>query len=146
MAEQKENKNSAFQAACASLFEGMDELVTTKTVVGAPVQVGETLILPLMDVSCGMGIGAFSGQGKNRDGGGMGVKMSPSAILVVQNGSTRLVNIKNQNTVNKVLDMVPDIVNKLSGGKVNMGEKFSEPAMAEAEKLAAEMPETVTKE
>ena len=30
---------------------------------------------------------------------------------------TRLVNIKNQDTITKILDMVPDVVNKFSGKK-----------------------------
>ncbi len=47
-------------------------------------------------------------------------KISPSAVLVIQNGATKLVNIKNQDTITKVIDMVPDIVDRISGkfGKV----------------------------
>ena len=30
---------------------------------------------------------------------------------------TKLVNVKNQDTVTKILDMVPDFVNKFTGGK-----------------------------
>ena len=43
--------------------------------------------------------------------------MIPSAVLVIQNGTTRLVNIKNQDTMTKILDMVPDFVNKFTAGK-----------------------------
>lgn len=39
--------------------------------------------------------------------------MSPSAILVIHNGQTKLVNIRDQDAVTKVLDMVPDAVNKV---------------------------------
>lgn len=67
----------------------------------------------------------------------MSAKMSPSAILIIQNGSTRLVNIKNQNTVNKVLDMVPDLVNRFTGGKVSIGEPISQAAVEAAEDMAA---------
>ena len=118
----------------------MDHLVATKTVVGDAVRVDDAIILPLMDVTCGMAAGTFAENAKNKGAGGMSAKMSPSAILVIQNGSTRLVNIKNQNTVNKMLDMVPDLVNRFTGGKVNIGEEFSSDAvkvaheMAEAEK------------
>ena len=44
-------------------------------------------------------------------------KMTPSAVLVIQNGSTRLVNIKNQDGLTKVLDMVPDFVDRFASGK-----------------------------
>lgn len=40
-------------------------------------------------------------------------KVSPSAVLVIQNGTTKLVNIKNQDTVTKILDMVPDVIGPL---------------------------------
>ena len=40
--------------------------------------------------------------------------MSPSAVLVIQNGATKLVNIKNQDTVTKILDMVPDVVDRFA--------------------------------
>lgn len=40
--------------------------------------------------------------------------MSPSAVLVIQNGTTRLVNIKNQDTITKILDMVPDAINRFT--------------------------------
>ena len=40
--------------------------------------------------------------------------MSPSAVLVIKNGSTKLVNIKNQDAVTKILDLVPDVVDKIS--------------------------------
>ena len=43
--------------------------------------------------------------------------MSPSAILVIQNGMTRLVNIRHQDAMTKALDMVPDLVNRFVGGK-----------------------------
>ncbi len=140
MAENKTGDNNQFSSAVEALFHGMDHLVATKTVVGDAVRVDDAIILPLMDVTCGMAAGTFAENAKNKGAGGMSAKMSPSAILVIQNGSTRLVNIKNQNTDNKMLDMVPDLVNRFTGGKVNIGEEFSSDAvkvaheMAEAEK------------
>ena len=43
--------------------------------------------------------------------------MTPSAVLVIKDGSTKLVNIKNQDAVTKVLDMIPDIVEKFTKPK-----------------------------
>jgi len=43
--------------------------------------------------------------------------MAPSAVLVIQKGTTRLINIKNQDSITKILDMVPDIVNKFASKK-----------------------------
>ena len=109
--------DNSFSSTVASLFKGMDSFITTKTVVGDAVHIGDTIILPLVDVSFGVGAGAFSDEKKNNGGGGMGGKINPSAVLVIQNGVTKLVNIKNQDSMTKILDMVPDFVNKFTSGK-----------------------------
>ena len=106
-----------FQSTVESLFKGMDSFITTKTVVGEAITVGDTIILPLVDVSFAVGAGAFSGEKKNNGGGGMGGKVSPSAVLVISNGVTKLVNIKNQDGLTKILDMVPDFLNKFTDKK-----------------------------
>lgn len=122
-----------FQSTVESLFKGMDSFITTKTVVGDAITVGDTILLPLVDVSFGVGAGAFSGDKKNNGGGGMGGKISPSAVLVISNGVTKLVNIRNQDGLTKILDMVPDFLNKFSEGK-----KESEAATQEnKEKIVA---------
>ena len=106
--------NNNFDTTIQSLFKGMDSFITTKTVVGDAVTIGDTIILPLVDVSFGVGAGAFAGDKNQNAGGGMGAKISPSAILVISGGVTKLVNVKNQDTVTKILDMVPDFVNKFT--------------------------------
>ena len=53
---------------------------------------------------------------KNNGGGGLAGKMTPCAVLVIQNGTTKLVNVKNQDGLTKVLDMVPDFVNRFAPG------------------------------
>ena len=101
-----------FNNTMESLFKGMDSFISTKTVVGDAITFGDTIILPLVDVSFGVAAGAFAENAKNSGGGGMGGKISPSAVLVIQNGTSKLVNIKNQDGITKILDMVPDFVNK----------------------------------
>lgn len=106
--------DNTFHATVESLFKGMDSFITTKTVVGEAIHIGDTIILPLVDVSFGVAAGVFSGDKKNNGGGGMGGKVMPSAVLVISNGTTKLVNVKNQDGITKVLDMVPDFVNKFT--------------------------------
>ena len=109
-----------FTGVIESLMKGMNAVVGTKTVVGDATQIGDTIILPLVDVSFGVGAGASAGDKKNGGGGGFSAKMSPSAVLVIKNGATKRVNIKNQDTVTKVLDMIPDIVDKFTSPKEDM--------------------------
>ena len=107
--------NNDFNTTVSTLFNGMDSFLTTKTVVGEPTQIGDTIILPLVDVAFGVAAGAFSDNtAKNSGAGGLGGKMSPSAVLVIQDGHTKLVNIKNQDSITKILDMVPELVDKVS--------------------------------
>ena len=95
-----------FPSTVEALFKGMEHFVTTKTVVGEAVKVDEnTIIIPLVDVTCGMAAGSFAQSAKTNGGGGMSAKMSPSAVLILQNGMTKLVNIKHQDAVTKILDM-----------------------------------------
>ena len=63
----------------------------------------------------------------------MSAKMSPSAVLVVQGGVTRLINVKNQDAVTKVIDMAPDLINKFLGGKPPVSEETAQAAKAAAE-------------
>lgn len=113
---------NTFNNTVESLFKGMDSFITTKTVVGDAVHIGDTIILPLVDVSFGVAAGAFSQEKKNNGAGGMGGKINPSAVLVIQNGVTKLVNVKNQDSMTKILDMVPDFVNRFTSGKGGDGD------------------------
>lgn len=120
--------DNSFSTTVESLFKGMDSFITTKTVVGDVVKVEDgTIILPLVDVSFGVGAGAFQEEGKkNNGGGGMGGKITPSAVLVIKDGNTRLVNVKNQESITKILDMVPDFINKFTKGKSKSEDKVDE--------------------
>ncbi len=111
------------------LLSGMSSFLSTKTVVGEPIQYGETLLIPLVDVSFGMAAGTGSGDKKASGSGGIGGKMSPSAVLVMHKGQARLVNIKNQDSMTKILDMVPDVVNRFMEPKAGSSELSNESAV-----------------
>ena len=129
-------ENNNFRSTVESLFRGMDSFISSKTVVGDAIHIGETIILPLVDVSFGVGAGAFSKEKFNNAGGALGGRIQPSAVLVIQNGSTRLVNVKNQDGITKVLDMVPDFVDKFTKKDTS---EVRQSAKAEAGKELGEM-------
>ncbi|MBQ1527698.1 MAG: GerW family sporulation protein [Lachnospiraceae bacterium] len=106
-----------FNNVVESLMSGMNGFLTSKTVMGEPVKVGDTIIIPFVEVSFGMGAGDFKGDKKDNGAGGLSGRMSPSAVLIIANGTTRLVNIKNQDGLTKILEMVPDLVNNLAARK-----------------------------
>nr|MCR4611068.1 GerW family sporulation protein [Lachnospiraceae bacterium] len=88
-----EKNNEVFKQTMGSLFDGMDSFLSTKTVVGEPIRIDDTVILPLIDVSFGVAAGALTDDKKNNGAGGLGGKMQPSAIIVIHNGTTRLINV-----------------------------------------------------
>ncbi len=132
--------NNNFDTTVESLFKGMDTFISSKTVVGDAIHMGDTIILPLIDVTFGVAAGAFSGDKKNNGAGGMSGKMSPSAVLVIQDGVTKLVNVKNQDSMTKILDMVPDLINKFAPDK----KKKDEDLEKEVEKVMKETVRTTT--
>ena len=121
-----------FQSTVGSLFKGMEEFITTKTVVGEPVHVGGMTILPLVDVSFGVMASARNEDRRSNGGGGMGGKISPSALLVIKGGEVRLVNIKNQDSISKLIDMAPDLINRFVPGKGINATEEEQKAMDEA--------------
>ena len=69
------DKSNQFEGVVESLLSGMNSVLSTKTVVGEPTQVGDTIILPLVDVSFGIGAGAH---------GYLSLSGKPAAILTLK--------------------------------------------------------------
>ena len=109
MAENHNNINSVME----SLLKGANTLMSTKTVVGEATKIDD-IIIPLVDVTFGVGAGASRSDKKDGGAGGLSGKMTPSAVLLIKNGQTKLVNIKNQDSVTKILDMIPDLVDRFT--------------------------------
>ena len=114
-----------FNASVEVLFNKVDDLVSTKTVVGEAIVIGDLTLLPLIEVAVGVGAGAKE---DSNAAGGMGAKITPSAVLVIHAGGVQMINVKNQDAVSKLIDMAPGVVNKLNFGAVFKGRnKQAEP-------------------
>ena len=110
-----------FKANIDALMDGLKGFLSTKTVVGEPMDVNGTIIIPLADVSFGMAAGAADGDNTNRVGGGMGAKITPSAMLVINENGSRMISVKDDSGIfGKILDMAPDIIAKFT--KKNEGD------------------------
>ena len=118
--------NNNFSEVVSSLLSGVDNFLSTKTVEGQATQIGDTIILPLVDVTFGVGAGAAAGEQKNSGFGGITGKMSPSAVLVIKNGQTKLVNVRNHDAVTKIIDMIPDLVDKFTAPKEDTDDMVSD--------------------
>ena len=106
--------------------EGMEKvraMVDTNAIVGEPISTpdGVTLI-PISRVSMGFGGGgaAFGNKSDAAEGNlgagiGTGVKIEPVAFLIVKDGYVRVmpVALPASSTVDRIVEMVPDMVNKV---------------------------------
>lgn len=126
-----------FKQTVQTLFDGMDSFLSSKTVVGDPININDTIILPLVDVTFGVAAGAFAEGNKNNGGGGMGGKMMPNSVLVIQGDKIKLVNVRNQDGLTKILDLVPEIVDKVTD-KFGKSEENT-PEREEAKEKLSEM-------
>lgn len=128
-----DNEKNTLNNTVDTLFKGMDGFLSTRTVIGEAIHIDDIIILPLVDVSFGVGAGAFVSDSKNNGGGGMGGKMSANAVLVIKDGSARLISVKNQDSVTKIIDMIPDIINKLVPNKKDSQAEEGAEAAADGE-------------
>ncbi len=132
-------KKNDFNQTVSTLFKGMDAFLTSKTVVGDPIQIGNTTIIPLVDVNFGVGAGAMgNAKGTNNAGGGMGGKLSPTAAIVIQDGNIRMMPVAEESSLSKVLDMVPGVVSKVQDF---MGKRKKDEETQEVEETVKTLPD-----
>ncbi|MDD3395552.1 MAG: sporulation protein [Clostridia bacterium] len=126
-----------FKESVDVLFNKIEDLVSTKTVVGEAIVIGDLTLLPLIEVAVGAGAGAKENVNA---AGGVGAKITPSAVLVIQNGSVQTLNIKNQDAVSKLIDMAPGVASKLNFGAIfgNRDKKEPESDIKFEEKVIVE--------
>ena len=108
------------KSSLETLFGKMEDFITTKTVVGQPTEIAGVVIVPMVDITFAVGAGnGKGGKAEQESGGGgggaLGAKLTPSAVLVIQkDGTVQLVNVKAQDSINKIIDMVPGVISKLN--------------------------------
>ena len=105
-------------------------MADSQTIIGEPIKVGETTLIPVSKVSIGVGVGGGT-YGKEvsngAGGGGTGLTVSPVAFIVIDKlGQASLLNIGSEaagahkiagtvDDIDKALDNVPEIISKVKG-------------------------------
>ena len=120
---------NTFSTSIQSLFDGMNTVLSTKTVVGEPITVNDTIIIPLVDVHFGMGAGSMASDAKKKDsaGGGIGCDMDLCAVLVIRGDVVKVIPVEShQSPFMKLIDMVPDIMDRFTKGDPMEDEKVAE--------------------
>ena len=105
----------AIEKLAETLLEKLRFITQAETVIGKPIQAGESTVVPVSRVSFGFGFGAHQSKGDTSASGG-GASVEPVAFLVIKGDDVRIMPIsKDSSLVSKVMDIVPDVVNKFSG-------------------------------
>ena len=110
-----------------ALLEKLEKFFRTETVVGEPMQIGNITLVPIISVSFGFGAGSGSGkdnEGNDGSGGGAGAggKITPNAILVIKNDEVSVIPLNEKSSLDKIVSMVPEIVNKIKPKEDNKSE------------------------
>lgn len=100
-----------------AIFDELENFLTTKAVVGEPIDVGDITLIPVINVTFGMGTGGGEGgksQSNSPEGGaaGLGAKIAPSAVIVVKEGDISVIPLNRAGGIDKLVDMVPDLLKK----------------------------------
>ena len=112
------------------------EMVDVNTVIGDPIYTPDGItLIPVTQVSLGLATGGGEGDDKGKSGMGAGtasgVKMQPQGFLIIKDGMIRFVStaVPATSTVDRVLDMIPDIFDRVEHLIGDVKEKKEEPEL-----------------
>lgn len=119
-----------------STIAKLREMLNANSVIGQPIVVDGVTIIPISEVSVGFGGGGSDYVSKhpntqeNPFGGGVcaGTKVNPVAFLVIKDGNTRMipVPVPANTTVDRVVEMIPDTLDKIANFVESKTEKKAE--------------------
>ena len=136
-----QSDRNSFQTSVRELLTGLDGFVSTRSVVGEPIRMGEATLIPLMDIQIGVGAGSYGGKSSG-SAGGLGATIKPSSMLLLQDGKVKLIRITNEETVMKVIDAIPEVIDRVKGAIMKTDKKVDQKAeevlKKDAEKIAPE--------
>lgn len=132
-----ENKQHPIGSLMDTTMQKIREMVDVNTIIGQPIKAEDVTIIPVSKVSFGFAGGGSDFAGKNQKpesdncfggGTGAGVNIAPIAFLIVKGDTVKLLPVAPPpgNTVDRVVEMVPDVVDKVTGFIEKQQEKKSE--------------------
>ena len=115
-------KNDAEQLVKTTLGE-IEKVLGSKTVVGEPITIGDSTIIPLLSLGFGFGGGGSSGlggdtkkEGSEAIAGGAGGGVRPIAVIIIDKNGARIESIKGgmAAALEKVGESVPKMMEKFA--------------------------------
>ncbi|MDD2377193.1 MAG: GerW family sporulation protein [Clostridia bacterium] len=120
-------KEHPIESLMVTAMTSLESMVDVNTIVGDIVTTSDgTVIIPVSKVSFGFAAGGseFNTNKLNKysesvklpfgGGSGAGVNIAPMAFLVVKDGSTNLLTLNNTTPIDKLVELIPDLVDKVN--------------------------------
>lgn len=124
--------NHPIEGLMNTAMNSIKDMIDVDTIIGEPISTGiDTLIIPISKLCFGFAAGGseFKGETINEyskrekeeqvqyrlpfgGGSGAGVKIEPVAFLVVSNGIVKLLPVTHDSYIDKLIDYVPDLLDK----------------------------------
>ena len=120
-------KNHPISELMSTTLQKIREMVDVNTIVGEPISTGDNMtIIPVSRLSFGFASGGSDFASKNQKpdtdnsfggGSGAGVKISPVAFLIVKDDTVKVLPVSSpaDNTVDRVVELIPDLMDKVTG-------------------------------
>lgn len=136
--------NHPIENLMRSTMESIKDMIDVNTIVGDPVKSFDgTTIIPISKVCFGFASGGSEFNNMSTadstskypfgGGSGAGVTVKPVAFLVVKNDSIRLLSVDQQNTYDKIVDTVPQVIDIIKGMFKDKNAKDTEPEDKESD-------------
>lgn len=120
-------KEHPIESLMVTAMSSLESMVDVNTIVGDIVTTSDgTVIIPVSKVCFGFAAGGseFNTNKLNKysetaklpfgGGSGAGVSIAPMAFLVVKDGYTNLLTLNNTTPLDKLIELVPDLMNKIN--------------------------------
>ena len=116
-----------FKENVNTMFEKLEDFFKSKTVIGESITVGDTVLIPIIDISIGLGLGGGDGIDEKGQkgygcGGGLGAKGSPTAVIVIKGDNIELLSINKRTGLEKLIEAAPDLISKIKEKEQKSGE------------------------
>lgn len=126
-------------------MDSIKDMVDVNTIIGDPIETNNTVIIPISKVSFGFAAGGsefteetideYSKKDREDEtikyklpfggGSGAGVSINPVAFIIVQEEKVKLLPVNHSSTIDKLLDYVPDLLDKI-GNKFGKNDKIKQ--------------------
>ena len=101
-----------------AIFSHLENMFKAKTVIGDPIVIGEVTLVPVVNVTFGIGTGGGEGKdSKEQEAGGIGAgtgaRLIPAAVIVIKGDQVSMLPVSGRSSVENIMEMVPEVLGKL---------------------------------